>query len=246
MAFGRNKRPLHRCRACGYHWQPRGDDVAPLCPNCGSSSVGIAPTRPPARSPMGCLFTLALLGGLGYAGVTYGPGLLRDLKLGTAAPARKPRAQAPPAAPEASPPAPAAPAPPPSSPAAPAPPPAPEAPAAAPPPAPPPPAPRREPRAALAVVSRAGGQAGTAEKPRFLLTGRVRNDGDAPAERVSVHARFFLAGITGGAPLGERDGALDPPTLRPGETGSYRIEYAGERAADVARFEVEARAAAGP
>lgn len=229
------RRPLNRCRECGRSWYPKGQDVSTECPGCGSSRVGIAPTVRRSRSSLGCLLFVGLLAAAGYFAVTHLPELPN---LGARAPAKKAK-DAPRAAPAATP-APAAkeePAPRPAAPEAAATAPAPEA---APAPAP---APRREPRPALAVLSKAGGQVGTEEKPKFLLTGRVRNDGDAPAEGVSVHVKLFVVtprDVTG-TNLAERDGPVSPSTLKPGETGSYRIEYAGEHADAVSRFEVEAR-----
>ena len=32
----RTLRPLNKCRACGMTWYPRGKDLSPRCPNCGS------------------------------------------------------------------------------------------------------------------------------------------------------------------------------------------------------------------
>lgn len=33
------KRPLNRCRQCGYTWYPRGKSVSARCPRCGSAKT---------------------------------------------------------------------------------------------------------------------------------------------------------------------------------------------------------------
>src|SRR5262249_24814193 len=44
------RRPLNRCRHCLETWYPRGSNLSPRCPRCGSFAVEV----PPGCSSIGC------------------------------------------------------------------------------------------------------------------------------------------------------------------------------------------------
>lgn len=42
----RTKRPQNICEDCKYTWYPRGKDVSPKCPRCGSTNTKVTPPNP--------------------------------------------------------------------------------------------------------------------------------------------------------------------------------------------------------
>jgi predicted RNA-binding Zn-ribbon protein involved in translation (DUF1610 family) len=69
------RRPLNKCKTCGYTWHPRGHSVSRRCPSCGSTEVGVA------SSCLSQVAVLVLIAGAVYCcleGRAFGPQMSDD------------------------------------------------------------------------------------------------------------------------------------------------------------------------